>query len=211
MNRNIVALSVAAAAFFSTTVALAAEPTTDTPAPGAAKPADAKPADAKAADGAEHEEMRLRIGFNFGAGPVVGDSSGFTLGAGFRAGVQVNRLLGGYVQTGGSVLVASAAGTSATAIAFVPISPMVSLTPADMFEVAAGPSLDYYGGVSTTGAGSTGSFAFGIAGRLALHLGGRDATTGRRSGFAIGVDVHPIFASGMMVMPITIGLGGDWL
>lgn len=181
-------------------------------APAAA--AAAAPAKAPAANDEEHEDLRLRIGFNLGGGyAFVGSAGGPAIGLGFRVGVQVNRLIGAYYQTGANVLVVSGGGNTAAA-SFIPNSAMLSLTPVDMFEVAAGPSVDYFGyGAVSTGAGSAtaaGGVAFGIAGRAALHLGGRNAETGRRSGFTIGVDVHPIFAAGDVAVPITLGLGGDW-
>ncbi|MFO0665003.1 MAG: hypothetical protein U0174_13695 [Polyangiaceae bacterium] len=213
MKKTILVSSISMATLLLSGTALADDPTGAPSKPAEAKPAEAKKDEAPAAAAAGGEEVRLRIGFNFGAGPLLGDISGLNLGAGFRVGAQFNRLLGAYVQTGGTALVGFG-GASASAIAFVPISPMASITPIDQIELAAGPSLDYYSGgtvTSTTAGGSTGSFAFGIAGRAALHLGGRNETTGRRSGFAIGLDIHPIFAGGGVVVPMTIGLGGDWL
>lgn len=187
---------------------------TDKPSAGEGKPVDTTPGETA------REDMRFRFGFNGGAGFLLGDVGGPTLGFGVRAGLQVNRLFGAYLQSGGSVLIGASSGpnTSVSAIAFIPFSPMASITPIDQLEFAAGPSLDYYsGGSASTGgggaaAGSTGAFAFGIAGRVALHLGGRDEHTGRRSGFTIGADVHPIFVGGgVTVVPVTIGLGGDWM
>ncbi len=184
----------------------------ETKAPEAPAAAAAAPAKTAAANDEEHEDLRLRIGFNLGGGyAFVGSAGGPAVGVGFRVGVQVNRLIGAYYQTGANVLIVSDSG-STTAASFIPNSAMLSLTPVDMFEVAAGPSVDYYGlgSVSTTSAVASGGVAFGIAGRAALHLGGRNAETGRRSGFTIGVDVHPIFSSGAVAVPITLGLGADW-
>jgi len=165
-------------------------------------------------DDESHDDLRLRIGFNVGGGYAIVDGGGGpAVGVGFRIGAQLNRLMGVYYQTGANVLVATGPGnTSAAAAAFIPNSAMFSLTPVDLFEVAAGPSLDYFGlaAASTSAASAGGGIAFGVAGRAALHLGGRNAETGRRKGFTIGVDVHPIFVGGGVAVPITLGLGADW-
>jgi hypothetical protein len=93
---------------------------------------------------------------------------------------------------------------------------MFALTPVDLFEVAAGPSLDYLSGGSASVSGSAASanafssVYFGIQGRVALHLGGRNEETHRRRGFTIGLDVHPSFVPNGPVTFITGGLGADW-
>src|SRR5208282_303290 len=111
-----------------------------------------------------------------------------------------------------SVNVSAAAGTL--------ITPMFALTPSDLFEVAAGPSLDFLSGGSSTatatasgGSSSVSAFSgayFGVDGRLALHLGGRARESRRRRGFTLSADVHPSFVSGGPVTFITLGLGADW-
>ena len=214
MNRSFLAFIFGTAAFLRTSAAFAGDddaPPGTGPKPVETKPAEAKPAETAPAPAAGSEDLRLRIGYNIGAGPLLGDISGFNLGFGFRIGAQFHRLLAAYVQTGGNALFGFTGGF--TAIAFVPISPMLSFNPIDELELAAGPSADYYSGgrvTSSSTAGSTGSFAFGIATRLALHLGSRDNATGRRSGFTIGMDIHPVFVASGAVVPMTIGLGGDW-
>ena len=185
-------------------------------APGADKPAGG-------ADDGE-EKGRLRIGFNFlnaGIG-TGGDLSGPFIGATFKIGWQFNRLMGLYGNITpfvwiGSSDAAKAANVSIGAIAGTQFTPLFSLTPADIFEVAAGPSLDYLsgGGVSSgAGGSSAGGFSsvyFGVHGKVALHLGGRNEETGRRRGFTIEGNIHPSFTPGSAVTFITGGLGYDWL
>jgi len=170
------------------------------------------------------EEGRLRIGFNFlnaGVGSA-GDLSGPFIGATFKIGWQLDRLMGIYGNISpfvwiGSSSAASTANVSIGAITGTQLTPLFSLTPVDIFEVAAGPSLDYLsgGGVSSGVGGSTvGGFSsiyFGLHGKVALHLGGRNEETGRRRGFTIEGNVHPSFTPGDAALFMTGGLGYDWL
>ena len=169
------------------------------------------------------EEGRLRIGFNFlnaGVGSA-GDLSGPFIGATFKIGWQLNRLMGIYGNISPFVWIGSSSAPGASnvsigAITGTQLTPLFSLTPVDIFEVAAGPSLDYLsgGGVSSGPGGSTvGGFSsvyFGLHGKLALHLGGRNEETGRRRGFTIEGNVHPSFTPGDAALFMTGGLGYDW-
>ncbi|MDB4939379.1 MAG: hypothetical protein JWP87_6351 [Labilithrix sp.] len=199
------------------------------PAPAgapAAPAAGAPQADTHAnAAGDDKEEGRLRIGFNFlnvGVGSA-GNLSGPFIGATFKIGWQFNRLMGLYGNITpfvwiGSNSAASAAGVDIGAIAGTQLTPLFSLTPADIFEVAAGPSLDYLSGggasSSATGGATAGAFSgvyFGVHGKVALHLGGRNEETGRRRGFTIEGNVHPSFTPGDAALFLTGGLGYDWM
>lgn len=150
----------------------------------------------------EEKGLRLRLGFNLGGGVVVGDATGPVVGGGIRGGLQLSNLVGLYLQTGANVLIASPKGAGGTtAVAFIPFTGMVSISPVSQLELAIGPSLDYYSGATTTS--TAGGAAFGIAGRVSVHPFGR-------SGFAIGADIHPLFIDGITVVPITFGLGFDF-
>ncbi|MFO0662344.1 MAG: hypothetical protein U0174_00245 [Polyangiaceae bacterium] len=151
----------------------------------------------------EDRGVRLRLGFNVGGGVVVGDATGGVVGGGIRGGLQLNNFVGLYLQTGGNVLLAAppTGAGDITAIAFIPVSPMVSLSPVPQLEFALGPSLDYYGGA--TASSTNGGAAFGIAGRASVHPFGR-------TGFALSADIHPLFIGGVTIVPITFGLGFDF-
>jgi len=208
--------------------AQAATPPADGVAPATPAPAaGGAPAAGAAAKDPDHEEGRLRIGFNFlnaGIG-TGGNLSGPMFGATFKIGYQLNRLMGVYgnispfVWVGSSDQTVTPGGASVDigAIAGTQLTPVFSLTPVDIFEVAAGPSLDYLtgGGVSTnvagTSAGGFSSVYFGLHGKVALHLGGRNEETGRRKGFTIEGNVHPTFAEGSTLTFFTVGLGYDWM
>lgn len=90
---------------------------------------------------------------------------------------------------------------------------LVNATLGDFFDVGVGPSLDY-SAIAGCNAGLNCDAAkgveFGLHGRLAINLGGRDRDTGRRSGFSIGIDMHPIFTPAGTLMLATAGLGGEW-
>jgi len=170
------------------------------------------------------EEGRLRIGFNFlnaGVGSA-GDLSGPFIGATFKIGWQLDRLMAIYGNISPFVWIGSSSAPGASnvsigAITGTQLTPLFSLTPADIFEVAAGPSLDYLtgGGAAVGPGGSTvGGFSsvyFGLHGKVALHLGGRNEETGRRRGFTIEGNVHPSFTPGDAALFMTGGLGYDWL
>jgi hypothetical protein len=195
------------------------------PAAGAPAAAPAAGAPAGGAPATEEEQGRLRIGFNFlNAGIGSGGTlSGPFIGATFKIGWQFNRLMGLYgnitpfVWIGSSDQQVAGAKVDIGAIAGTQLTPLFSLTPADIFEVAAGPSLDYLSGgsVSSGVAGSSaGGFSgvyFGLHGKVALHLGGRNEETGRRKGFTIEGNIHPSFTPGDATIFMTGGLGYDWL
>jgi hypothetical protein len=109
----------------------------------------------------------------------------------------------------------SDASSDVSAIAGVQNGLLLSVTPIDLLELAAGPSFDYLtGGASSATATSVASAGFSDVffaahGRVALHLGGR-SDSGRRRGFTIGGDVHPTFSSGGALTFVTLGLGADW-
>jgi hypothetical protein len=213
----------AVSSVFLSSAAFAQEPT-QPPAPvGGTAPAaaEAPPPAPKEDDG------RLWIGFNVNGGVGTGAHlSGPAGGGTFRVGYALDHLKGVY---GNITIIGWAAGSSEAstagsnvslgAIAGYEFTPMFALTPVDIFEVAAGPSLDYLTGGSetvTTVGGASGtvngfsSLYFGLDGRLALHLGGRNPETLRRRGFTLSADVHPSFVSGGPVTFLTVGLGADW-
>jgi hypothetical protein len=170
---------------------------------------------------------RLRIGFNLNGGTGAGGNfHGVVLGGTFRAGYQIDRLMAVYGQITGFGWLATTDATyqgksfDVSAVSGYHFTPMFSLTPHYLIELAAGPSLDKLAGgdASTSVAGSTitqsvsvhEGFYFGLHGRIALHIAGKPSSTGRRTSFTIGFDVHPTFAEGNTLTFYTVGLGADW-
>jgi hypothetical protein len=160
------------------------------------------------------EGTRVRGGFSLNGGVASGIASGPAFSLGLRLGAQFGRYFGVYYQQSPLLFLAST-GTGAAA-AFMDLnSVLASLTLADIVEIGAGPSLDYY---AATGCDAsqlacsnvTTGWQLGMHGRLALTLGGRNATTGRRSGFSVGLDEHPMFADGQVLALTTLGVGGEW-
>ena len=141
-----------------------------------------------------------------------------------RVGWQVNHLIGVYGQVTpyawlGGTDSKSAAGqkVEVSAVGGFQFTPLFSVTPFDILEIAAGPSLDRLSGgtagVSTNGASASAysGMYFAAHGRVALHIGGKPNTqTGRRTSFTIGGDIHPTFAEGNTLTFYTVGLGADW-
>jgi hypothetical protein len=194
-----------------------------TPAPAPAAPGAGAAASAAGATPLE-DQGRMWIGFNVNGGVGTGANlSGPAFGGTFRIGYALDHLMGVYANITPIVWAASASSSSTggvsvslSAIDGILFNPMFALTPVDLFEVAAGPSLDYLTGGSasvngqSSSANAYSSAYFGIDGRIALHLGGRNPDTGRRRGFTISGDVHPSFVSGGPLTFITLGLGADW-
>lgn len=164
----------------------------------------------------EADDVRVRIGFNFNGGAIVAPATVGGGGFAFRLGVQANHLFGVYYQAMPMVFAGFSVGSAsaeAGAIGVFQNSLLASLTPIDLVEIGAGPSLDYAGiaAASTeSGSGTGGGLFFGLAGRAALHLGGRNKDSGRRTSFTIGFDPHLIFGAGDPVISLTGGLGADW-
>jgi hypothetical protein len=169
--------------------------------------------------------VRLRGGISANGGvfllpanPVGGAAS---LSA--RIGVQFNHYIGLYYQNT-PIIGATVAHQqeSATVVGADYNSALLSLTLANVFEIGAGPSLDYLGlakgSISNTSnvltanpmlATGTGVVAGGH-GRVAFYIGGLSGGGPRRSGLAIGVDAHPMFLSTGKALSLTAGLGAEW-
>jgi hypothetical protein len=159
------------------------------------------------------EGTRLRGGFSLNGGMAAGLASGPAVSLALRIGAQMGRYFGLYYQQSPLIFVASS-GDGTTAAAFLDMnSILASVVLADMIDLGAGPSLDYYAAGAcdaNVNCAAASGWQLGMHGRLALTLGGRDATTGRRSGFSIGVDEHPMFAGGQVLALTTLGIGGEW-
>jgi hypothetical protein len=212
-------------------------PPPSSPPPSAPPPAVAPPSAAPAPAPAPYrggeetepkDEGRLRIGFNVNGGAGSGGNlSGPFFGGTFRVGWQLDHLMAIYGQAsafgwfGTTDKTLAGQSLDISAIGGYQFTPMFSLTPANIIELAAGPSLDRLSGgsSSTSVAGATvtqnvtaySGFYFALHGRAALHIGGKpNTTTGRRVSFTIGFDIHPTFAEGNTITFYTVGLGADW-
>jgi hypothetical protein len=155
--------------------------------------------------------VRLRGGFSFNGGVVFANgASGPAVSVAARLGVQFNHLFGLYYQA--TPMVTLVSGKDGVAAGFVEYNSLIAnFTLAHMVDLGVGPSVDY---MAVAGCGdecTAGSrLAFGAHGRVAVNIGGLSGHGPRRSGFAIGVDVHPIFLPDGPIVSLTGGIGGEW-
>lgn len=160
----------------------------------------------------QRENVRVRGGFSFNGGMGLGLAGGASASFGGRLGVQFNRYFSTYYQA--TPMVFLAGNDNGVAAGFLMANSLLAnVTLFDLLEIGAGPSVDYAsiaGCASSLECDAANGIEFGVHSRLALNLGGRDPSTGRRSAFSIGVDVHPIFTPAGTLFLATAGLGGEW-
>jgi hypothetical protein len=202
------------------------------PVPPPAAPASAEPAAPQVVEVIPKDQVkdgiRLRGGFSVNGGvfflpanPVGGAAS-----IAARVGVQFNHFFSIYYQNT-PIIGATAAHLVAndertgTVVAADYNSLLVNLTLLHVLDVGVGPSLDYLAlakGSISNGQGLLPSISLsdgtGVAagghGRVAFHIGGLSGEGPRRSGFAIGVDAHPMFLATGRALSLTAGLGAEW-
>ena len=189
-------------------------------APPVAAPPPAVPVEPE-----EKSHMRLRGGFSLNGGLVhTPDGNGPAFGLAARLGVQLNAYFGLYYQN--TPLVTFAPSQASQSVSFHAgfadyNTVLASLTLLDMFEFAAGPSVDYAkyadcsagvtGFVPTSGCESGSSIALGGHGRVSFDLGGLFGDgKERRSGFLINADIHPLLLSDLSAFSATLGIGAEW-
>jgi hypothetical protein len=163
------------------------------------------------------------------------DASSFgpAISFGLRIGVQFNHYFGLVYQntpivtftaqpvstSGMGVMMMAGGGFKAGFADYNSILAMLTLL--NFLDIGVGPSVDFldvYNGslsLSAMGAQNTGQSSSGIAGgahgRLAFNIGGLNGNGPRRSGFAIGVDAHPLlFTANGKGLSLTAGIGGEW-
>jgi hypothetical protein len=166
------------------------------------------------------DDLRLRIGFNFNGGGLIAPTLWAGGGFAFRIGAQLGPRFGVYYQVMPMAVAKVASDDTDTAratLGTVPNSVLVSYTPTDWLELGLGPSVDYAGAaVSVTGANGSASASDwtlrpGIASRVALHIGSRDARTGERTSLTFGADPHlTLFEDSTVALFFTLGFGLDW-
>jgi hypothetical protein len=162
---------------------------------------------------AENDGFRLRGGFSFNGGTGFGNGlSGGVVSFGARLGLQFNHYFSVYYQN--TPMVTLLAANNGVAAGFADYnSAVANLTLLHAIDIGAGPSVDYVSVAGCTAdieCGTSSTVAFGLHSRVALNIGGLSGNGPRRSGFSIGVDVHPIFLPGGPLVTMTGGLGGEW-
>lgn len=165
---------------------------------------------------APKEKPRIRGGFSVGGGLVVGSSVdvGGNAAIALRLGAQINRWLGVHYQNSPNLFAYGNRAPNKTIVGFIDMnSVLLAIDLGDHLEISAGPSLDIaeLGGcdVPNVRCDTTRGVAPGVHGRAAFLLGGRDPETGRRIGFALGLDAHPIFFQNtepVMLLGLNLGM-----
>jgi hypothetical protein len=151
----------------------------------------------------------FRWAFGVTGGPYIGANVGGAGGVWGQAGVQINQLIGVVYQTHAMIgAVGDRAGDQTFIGGIWNNEVIVDFTFADFFQLGVGPSFDLF---------SVNSFTEGFPGldaRVGFALGHR--AWGHRTGFMIGVDVHPTFITDNtfpttdVVTSVLLTLGGGW-
>jgi|GEM_PF-2033939 len=158
-----------------------------------------------------HSGPRLRAGLSGVGGGFAGAVHGGLGGVEPRIGLQISDMFAVLIQ--GQGLIGQFAPDGDDRIAgFAFHSAMFELTAGDMFQLAAGPSLDFVWGCSEAPgqiACSRGGAYAGANFRAAVIIGGRH-DAGWRDGFTISVDAHPtLLDDGEWSTVFLFGLGVD--
>ncbi|MEQ8458983.1 MAG: hypothetical protein RLO52_29275 [Sandaracinaceae bacterium] len=169
-----------------------------------ARPEDAPP------EAAPEDHARVRFHAALAGGGFFGDVVGGMGGLSVGLGVQFNQWVGLYYQAHGMLAALIEGGQDAVLAAIMYNSVIVDVTLGHVFQIGAGPSLDFLAGCaaggSGAGCGDAGPF-FGIDARVALALGGHDV--GTRGGFLISADLHPTFYPNGVSLALVLGVGGQ--
>lgn len=196
------------------------------------------PADEAKKDEEVKDGVRLRGGFSINGGamflPNLASNIGPAASFGLRLGVQFNHYFGLVyqntpivmgtaqppAQTGTGLATSESASLKAGFADYNSLLAMLTL--GNFFDIGAGPSLDFLAVANRTFTGSVANMGvtsttqsssgveFGAHGRVAFNIGGLNGNGPRRSGFAIGVDAHPLFTPAGLGLSLTAGLGGEW-
>jgi hypothetical protein len=173
------------------------QPPPPAPTSQAGPAAPSNPDEAAEQPPVESEKFRTRGGFSIGGGGVNGAVFGGFANLQARIGVQLLRFFGVYYQNLALLTFFGDNGRNYVgAMDFNVI--LASLTLFDHLELSAGPSYDYIAvlGCQSTDCSNLGGSGVGLHARVAALLGGRNPEGGRRTGFVIGLDLHPVFLIG---------------
>jgi hypothetical protein len=153
---------------------------------------------------------RLRFGVSGEGGGFFGATHGGIGGLALRIGVQLNDIVGVYLQGHGLVgeYVPDPRPTSLVGVAFHEM--MVDVTLLDMIQLGAGPSLDVVWGCEASNYGNycgrSGAF-FGGDFRAAIIAFARGPE--RRHGLVFSVDAHPTWLGNELMTTMLFGIGGE--
>jgi hypothetical protein len=182
--------------------------------PSWAQEPDAPVATSRANEDLDGVRFRGGFGIHGGLGLVSttgGAAQGPLAALSVRLGVQFNHSLALFYQQMPQLFgMMTSGGVTAMFLDYNAL--LLNVTLGDMFEIGVGPSFDYISMAALTGVGLTSGSGtgFGVHGRTALIFGSRIPGVARRSGFTLGVDLHPVFFEGGTLFMLTLGVGSDW-
>lgn len=204
----------------------AASPGAQIPPPGAQIPpvdGEKKPEGDNKGDPEDkvRDAVRARGGFSLGGGVLLSTTDGVigpVMSLSGRIGVQFNHYFGLVYQNTPLITFTTQSGLD---LGFIDYNTLLAtLTLGHFFDVSAGPSADFYLiarcrasiGLSGPSAGcpSETSWGFGVHERISFLIGGLSGNGPRRSGFALGVDLHQAFLDGYVPMTFTVNVGAEW-
>jgi hypothetical protein len=149
---------------------------------------------------AEAQPKLLVLGLAAEGGGFVADAQGALGGAAVRLGVRPLPVLSIYLQSHG-LIGALSAGPHSGHVAGVLWNTLMLGLHAGVFEIAAGPSIDFAWSCGDRQGCYEGAPLFGLDGRVALHFGG----------FVLSADVHPTWVRDGVVVGLVGGLGWQLL
>jgi hypothetical protein len=153
----------------------------------------------------------VRFGISGVGGGFGGVVDGAVVGLAPRIGVQLDRVLGAYLQT--HLLLGTFGGTGAGRIAgFVFNELMVDLTALDRFQVALGPSLDFVWNcreVNEVNPCGNNEARFGGDLRFAFTLGDAIHDRPAREGLVLSLELHPTWLDPEFTWMALFGAGGE--
>jgi hypothetical protein len=153
---------------------------------------------------------RLRLGFSGVGGGFVGAFQGAGGGLAVRVGVQLNDVVGIYLQGHGLIteFLPDPRPTSIIGFAFHEL--MLDITLLEIFQFGAGPSIDFIWGCTNDNGGAMcgrGGAFFGGDFRIAFAFGGHGP--GRREGIVFSIDAHPTWVDHDFATMMLFGIGGE--
>lgn len=155
----------------------------------------------------------VRFGLSGVGGGFVGVVHGGVAGLAPRVGVQLDDMIGMYLQVHGLVGNYDSETTGGRVAGFLFNEIMIDVTFLNRFQVAVGPSLDFTWNCAEANhvdPCGNGEARFGGDLRLGLVLGdGAEGRVGERNGVVLSLEVHPTWLDPDFNVMMLFGLGGE--
>jgi len=154
--------------------------------------------------------VRVRGGVAGGGGFLWGSGNGSSfiqpaINISGRVGVQINHLFSLYYQAALVIaILTDGSGVFVTEMNSI----LANFTIAHHVDIGIGPSVGYLSVTASDGSSASG-VAFGGHARAAYNFGTL-GTGPRRRGVSLGLDVHPFFGDGAVLVSVALGVGYEW-